>query len=83
MGWHTTCPKCNGSFDIDIEEYLVPNGTMVEYHKTIGIIDGNDAETTDEFKDINYFVCPIEHTESENWSNYYLMLLRDDFEVYE
>ena len=22
LGWCTTCPNCNGSFDIDIEDYL-------------------------------------------------------------
>jgi len=21
LGWHTSCPKCKGSFDIDIEDY--------------------------------------------------------------
>ena len=20
LGWHTSCPECNGSFDVDLEE---------------------------------------------------------------
>ena len=23
LGWHTTCPKCEGSFDIDIDEVFI------------------------------------------------------------
>ena len=61
LGWHTTCPECGGSFDIDIENHLLQRGTKVKLlDGTIGIIDGNDAETTEEYENINYYVCPME-----------------------
>lgn len=82
MGWHTSCPKCEGSFDIDIEKYLIPNGTIVKYSCTkFGVIDGNDSETSEEFKNINYYVCPIEETYKAVWSNDYVMLRRDEFSL--
>ena len=81
LGWHTTCPKCEGSFDINIEGHLVPNGTKVVMHDgKIGIVDGNDVENSEEFEDINYFICPLEYTHKEVWSNDYVFLLREDFE---
>lgn len=85
IGWHTLCPSCNGSFDIDIEEYLVPEGTKVKMIEGgIGIVDGNDSETCDVddvFDNINYYICPIEYIHEDVWSNYYIMLQREDFEI--
>ena len=89
-GWHTNCPKCDGSFDIDIEKYLVPRGTRVVYcddwtnKKVIGIIDGNDldgCDEEDEFENINYYIIPLEHINDKAPNNYYEMLLREDFEI--
>ena len=84
LGWHTTCPECKGSFDIDIQSYLLPNGTKIRLaDATIGIIDGNDAETTDEYKNINYYVCPMEFTHLEIWSNHYVMVIVSETEIVE
>lgn len=84
LGWHGCCKDCNSSFDVDIEEYLVSNGTKVKFADgRIGIVDGNDNEDTEEFDDINYYVCPIEFTSEKYWSNHYVMLLREDFEIVE
>ena len=82
LGWHSYCEKCESSFDVDIEEYVVPNGTKVKFADgRIGIVDGNDNEDTEEFDDINYYVCPIEFTSLRYWSDYYVMLLRSEFEI--
>ena len=29
FGWYSYCDECDSSFDVDIEEYVVPRGTMV------------------------------------------------------
>ena len=82
LGWYSYCEECKTSFDVDIEEYIVPNGIKVRFADgKIGIIDGNDNEDTDEFDDINYYVCPIEFTSMRYWSDYYVMLLRSEFEI--
>ena len=82
FGWHSYCEECDSSFDVDIEDYLVPNGTKVIFADgKIGIIDGNDNEDTDEFDNVNYYVCPIEFTSMRYWSDYYVMLLRSEFEI--
>lgn len=82
LGWGGYCEECGSSFDVDIEEYLVPNGTKVKFADgRIGIVDGNDNEDTDEFNDINYYVCPIEFTSLRYWSDHYVMLLRSEFEI--
>lgn len=84
FGWHSYCEKCDSSFDVDVREYLVPRGTKVKFHgDRIGIVDWNDEEVTEEFENINYCVCPIEFTDEEYWSDYYVWLLRDDFEIVE
>lgn len=84
FGWHGYCEKCDSSFDVDIKEYLVPRGTKVKFHgDRIGIVDWNDSEEEEEFENINYCVCPIEFTHLEYWSDYYVWLLRDDFEIVE
>lgn len=83
-GWHGYCEECDSSFDVDIEEYLVPRDTKVRLEDgRICVVDGNDEEVTEEFENINYFVCPIEYTNEEYWSDYYLFLLRSDFEIVE
>ena len=67
---------------INIKEYHIPNGTKVKFADgRIGIVDGNDSENTEEFKDINYYICPIEFTNKKYWSNHYIMLLRSEFEI--
>ena len=82
LGWHGYCEECGTSFDVDIEEYLVSRGTRVKFHgDRIGIVDWNDNEDTEEFENINYCVCPIEFTNEECWSNHYVMLSREDFEI--
>ena len=84
FGWHGYCDKCDSSFDVDIKEYIVPRGTKVRFHgDRIGIVDWNDEECTEEFENINYCVCPIEFTSEEYWSDYYVWLLREDFEIVE
>lgn len=68
----------------NIEECLVPDGTKVMYDGEYGIIDGNDLETMDDedlFEDINYYIIPLEHINDEAPSSYYVMLLREDFEI--
>lgn len=30
LGWHTSCPKCTGSFDVDIQDCLM----MLPYAKS-------------------------------------------------
>lgn len=82
LGWHTTCPNCKGSSDIDIDNYLIPNGTKVLVNDNwVGIVDGNDEVDTEEIRDINYYVCPIEFTGEKGWSDYYSMELRQDLKV--
>lgn len=82
FGWHGYCEKCDSSFDVDIEKYIVPRGTKVKFHgDRIGIVDWNDEEVTEEFENINYCICPIEFICEEYWSDYYVWLLRDDFEI--
>ena len=74
----------NISFDVDVDEYLVPDGTKVRLPDgRIGIVDWNDNEDTEEFEDINYCICPIEFTHLENWSDHYVWLLREEFEIVE
>ena len=68
----------------NIEEYLVPDGTKVKYDDEYGIIDGNDLETMDDedlFEDINYYIIPLKYINNKTPSSYYVMLLREDFEV--
>lgn len=63
---------------------LLPRGTRVKLPDgRIGIIDDNDAEVTEVFEDINYYICPIEFTNEEIWSNNYIMLRREEFSVEE
>lgn len=81
-GWHVSCSICGGSYDIIIEDFLVPNGTKVNYSGNgIGIVDGNDADVTDEYANINYYVCPLEFTCEKVWSSHYHMLRRNEFEI--
>ena len=84
FGWHGYCIDCHSSFDVDIDDYLVPDGTKVKFYDgRIGIVDWNDNEDTEEFEDINYCVCPIEFTNEEYWSDHYVWLLREEFEIVE
>ena len=72
---------------MDNEENLVPRGTKVVYRdvwtdrERIGIIDGNDLETTEEDEEVNYYIIPLEYIDEEEPSTYYEMLLREDFEI--
>lgn len=29
-GWHTTCPNCDSNFGVDVENYIIPEGTTVK-----------------------------------------------------
>lgn len=79
FGWHTVCKGCEGSFDIDIENYIVPNDTKVLMSgNRLGTIQGNDEEITDEFENINYYVVPNGKTFDEEE-----MFLVDEFEIIE
>lgn len=75
--------ECN----MDHEENLVPRGTKVIYRDTwtdgekIGIVDGNDLETTEEDEEVNYYIIPLEYIDEEEPSTYYEMLLREDFKI--
>ena len=84
-GWRAFCTRCSTIFYVDdINDYLVPDGTKVKLADgRIGIVDGNDEEVSEDFKNINYFICPIEYTDEEYWSDYYLFLLREEFEIVE
>lgn len=81
LGWYTHCLSCGSSFDIDISELLIPNGTTVTWDGKVGIVDGNDEETTEDFENINYYFCPIEYTNEDVWCNHYVMLRRCEIEI--
>lgn len=84
LGWHTTCSHCGGSYDIDIEDFLLPNGIEVEMPDgTYGVIDGNDAKTARESEDIRYCVCPNIFTLEADWSQHYRMFKRSELAVVE
>ncbi|HEY8805115.1 MAG TPA: hypothetical protein VIM42_08445 [Clostridium sp.] len=84
LGYCTTCPECDGSFDIDLDEMLVANNTKVKTSVgEIGIIWGNDAEDTEEFKNINYCFIADQFIPNEVWSNDMEWLLRKDFKIME
>lgn len=58
LGWHTSCQRCKGSFDIDIEDYLLDIGVRVRTSDDkIGVvkersISGNHID----FEEAVYFV---------------------------
>lgn len=82
LGWHVYHDRCKSSYDVDINEYLVPRGTKVKVNNDwVGIVDGCDEEDTNEFESINYWVCPIEFTNEKVWTHYYAWLLRSEFEI--
>lgn len=57
LGWHTVCPKCGGSFDIDIEDYVLPAGTPVKLPSgEIGVVSDFRDERAKEMHDILYLV---------------------------
>ena len=61
---------------------IVPNGTKVMFDNgRIGIVDGNDWEISESFEEINYFVCPIEFTNEDVWSDHTVWLLREEFKI--
>jgi len=63
-------------------ERTIPNGTKVVFHGGhTGIVDGNDAEVSDRLEDVNYYICPVELTHTEDWSDHYIMLLAHELEV--
>lgn len=79
LGWHTTCPECGGSFDIDIEDYVVSRGTLVGLHSGMkGVITTFTDEYAAEFDEIVYLVTyrigDKEHT---------TRVRRDDFDIIE
>jgi len=57
LGWHTACPECGGSFDIDIEDYVVPAGTLVQLPSgEKGVVSDFRDEYAEEMGDILYLV---------------------------
>ena len=75
----------------NVEELLVTQGTKVMYgddwtdEEMIGIIDGNDLDSMDEdddFEDINYYIIPLKYINDKTPSNHYIMLSRENFEIY-
>lgn len=63
---------------------IVENGTKVAFDNgRIGIVDGNDWEISESFEEINYFVCPIEFTNEDVWSDHTVWLFREEFEIIE
>lgn len=64
LGWHTTCKKTNNVFSVDIQDYVVSNGTKIKvfYNKMprneywIGEIIGNNLVEIDEFEDLLYLI---------------------------
>lgn len=81
LGWHTSCPQCEGSFDVDVT--VLPTGALVKaFGDWVGVIDGNDAEESENFVSINYFVCPLEIAEeSDLWSEAYQFVTASDLQV--
>jgi len=66
----------------DTETKLIEMGTRVKFgYNRVGIVDGNDGETTTDEIAINYYICPIEYSNEQEWSDKYIMLLRSEFEV--
>lgn len=62
---------------MDVLQEIVPDGTRVKVHNSwIGIIQGNDLDNTDEFKNLNYYVVPDRKSFDDEY-----MCLREDFEI--
>lgn len=57
---------------------IIPDGTQIKLKNdnSLYFIKGNDYETTDEFKNLNYYIGK----ENDN-PNKWIMVLRDDFEI--
>lgn len=72
-------------------ESVIKNGTKVKFKGLddnrwiTGIIDGNNEEDVEYYKDLNYYIYPTEN--KEEFLNYYgspyIMLLRKNFEIIE
>ena len=60
LGWHTVCPICGSSYDIDIEDHIMRDGERVGYGGKIGVVCGNNAKDALALTGIAYYVCPIE-----------------------
>ena len=57
LGWHTACPDCGGSFDIDIEDHVVSEGTLVGLHTGMkGFVSTFTDQYATEFDEIVYLV---------------------------
>lgn len=64
------------------EHLIVPRGTPVKYYNgRLGIVDWNDSESSEAFESINYCICPMEFIHMKTWSDCYVWLLRDEFEI--
>lgn len=72
-------------------ENVIKNGTKVKFKGLdddrwiTGIVDGNNEEDVEYYKDLNYYIYPTEN--KEEFLNYYgspyIMLLRKNFEIIE
>lgn len=57
LGWHTICPDCGGSFDIDIADYVVPEGTLVGLRTGMkGFVSTFTDQYAADFEEIVYLI---------------------------
>lgn len=57
MGWHTDCPRCGAKLDVDIEDYAVPQGTLVQFDGGLrGVVADFKDEYATELGEIVYLV---------------------------
>ena len=79
LGWYAICGKCGSTFDVDINDYIIPNGTRVIVDCDIYVVMGNDLENTDHFNDLNYYLRPTYITDADAYkTNNYIMRDRKD-----
>jgi len=82
LGHFTTCPECGNNVSIDLNLMLVPNNSRsITSDGAVGIIWGNDADESEEFKNINYYFTSDEFTHMKVWSDNMEWLLRNEFEI--
>ena len=68
---------------------IVPNGTKVKFRGLdndrwiVGVIDGTNEEDVEYYRDLNYYIYPIENKKEflDYYGSPYIMLLRKDFRI--
>ena len=79
LGWHTACPDCGGSFDIDIEDHVVSEGTLVGLHTGMkGFVSTFTDQYAAEFDEIVYLVTYRVGTDERT-----TRVRRDEFDIIE